>query len=613
MRVPDEPERVVAPAAAAPPGRRAVLGVIAVAVLVLLSLVTLGLTGGGWLTWAVVGGSGVLLGAALVALGVSLRREPPPAPPAHPRPPSVPPLSEAGAAAVRVVEGLEDTPLLLLDPAGRVSWWNAAAARLHDPGRIRGPSLALVFGEEEVAAGVPELTLARARTAGRARHEGWRPRAEGPPYWGEVALHRLGPADAPSGFAVLVQDTSERRRSSEESARHQALVEQNRRVEDANRLKSEFLHNVTHELRAPLNAVVGFAELLADGRLGALSPLQKETIDDIHQSSTHLLHLINDILDLAKIEAGRMDFSPQRFVVADVLEEVRGVLREVAARREVTVRLEPDPAVPEVRLDPVRFKQVLYNYLSNALKFTKVGSRVVVRTVGQGEMWFRLEVEDEGPGIAAGDVGRLFVEFQQIDGERARRASGTGLGLALARRIAEAQAGRVGARPAPGGGAVFFAVFPRRPRLTTGQLPVFPARGAALAGAQVLVVEPDPDLAAPIQRLLLDWGLEPRLAESGEAALEQARASAPDGVIVPLLLPDMTGLDALRALGAELGGRPFWAVVTSEDPDTRLGASHGALPVVPRPVSAPHLAAALERLGVTLNPSGIWPRPEANA
>jgi PAS domain S-box-containing protein len=228
--------------------------------------------------------------------------------------------------------------------------------------------------------------------------------------------------------------------------------------------KGRFLAGVSHELRTPLNAIIGFAEILYDGRVGEVSEDHKECLSDILVSARHLLQLINDILDLAKVEAGKMEFRPEVSKITLLVEEVRDVIRPLAEKGGQQLVLDVIPGLTAF-LDPGRFKQVLYNYLSNAVKFTPAGGVVTVRVGMEGSDAFRLEVEDTGIGIPAEEVARLFQEFQQIPNSK-KAGQGTGLGLALTRHIVEAQGGTVAVRSTPGKGSVFSAVFPLHYRST---------------------------------------------------------------------------------------------------------------------------------------------------
>jgi signal transduction histidine kinase len=263
-----------------------------------------------------------------------------------------------------------------------------------------------------------------------------------------------------SGTLRAAEDRHDRLR-----LRSDELEAQNRRIEETSRLKSEFVAAMSHELRTPLNAIIGFGEILADGKAGDVTPLQKELLGDVLTSAKHLLHLIGDVLDLAQVEAGKLEVRPGPVDLPALVTEVGAVMRSLAVKRRVTLDVRPDPAVRDVVVDGPRLKQVLFNYLSNAVKYAPQGGHVHVTTAPEGEDAFRLEVRDDGPGIDPESQRRLFVEFQQVRGEGTPAPegtpTGTGLGLALSRRLVEAQGGRVGVRSSPGEGSVFFAVLPR--------------------------------------------------------------------------------------------------------------------------------------------------------
>jgi PAS domain S-box-containing protein len=226
----------------------------------------------------------------------------------------------------------------------------------------------------------------------------------------------------------------------------------------ATEAKSRFLAGVSHELRTPLNGIIGFSELMYDAKLGPVSEDHKDVLSDILTSARHLLQLINDILDLSKVEAGKMEFHPESTRIDNLVYEVRDVVRPLAEKKRLRLGI----AVPSdlvAVVDPARFKQVLYNYLSNAVKFTPENGRVEVRIRREEDSSFRLEVEDTGVGIAPEEIAKLFQEFQQLPNSR-KAEQGTGLGLALTRHIVEAQGGSVSVRSVKGSGSVFAAVFP---------------------------------------------------------------------------------------------------------------------------------------------------------
>jgi signal transduction histidine kinase len=248
----------------------------------------------------------------------------------------------------------------------------------------------------------------------------------------------------------------------EARARRFELESDRKRLTEASRLKSEFIAGMSHELRTPLNAIIGFTTLLHDGAVGPLNPQQQEFVGDVAKSSQHLLGLINGILDLAKVEAGRLEFIAEPVELDDLVAEVRQGLLPLAIERGVELGTDIAAGIGPVVLDRTRLKQVLYNYASNGIKFTPAGGRVTLRIRAEDEHRFRVEVEDTGSGIGAGDLPRLFTEFQQLDAGRRSSQIGSGLGLALTKRLVEAQGGSVGVDSAPGRGSTFHAVLPRR-------------------------------------------------------------------------------------------------------------------------------------------------------
>jgi PAS domain S-box-containing protein len=290
--------------------------------------------------------------------------------------------------------------------------------------------------------------------------------------WPDGSVHWL----ATSGMLVveggepvrllgMVIDITDRVEAESLRVQRVQLEAENRQVVEASRVKSEFLANMSHELRTPLNAVIGFADILRSPLLPADSPKRDEYLGHIANGGRHLLALINDVLDLAKVEAGKLELAPLPLDLPGLVDEVTGMLHAEAERKRISVEVQLDPALDDLVLDPSRLKQVLYNFLSNAIKFTDAGGRVQVRARAEDDTWWRIEVEDNGVGIAPADQARLFMPFQQVHGGLAKTHGGTGLGLALTRRLAELQGGSVGLRSEPGVGSVFHVRLPRRPAM----------------------------------------------------------------------------------------------------------------------------------------------------
>jgi len=235
-----------------------------------------------------------------------------------------------------------------------------------------------------------------------------------------------------------------------------------RQVENANRNKSEFLANMSHELRTPLNAILGFSEVLKEKMFGEVNDKQLEYLEDIHSSGQHLLALINDILDLSKIEAGRMELELSRFHLGLLLDNTLTLVRERASRHGLTLKLEVQADVGEWVADQRKIKQVVINLLSNAVKFTPAGGSVTLRAKLLRPGGIEVAVADNGVGIAEADQALVFEEFRQASGDHLGKSEGTGLGLSLAKRFVELHGGAIRVQSAPGQGSTFAFTLPER-------------------------------------------------------------------------------------------------------------------------------------------------------
>ena len=243
-------------------------------------------------------------------------------------------------------------------------------------------------------------------------------------------------------------------------ASNREIADKSRQLEVASQHKSEFLANMSHELRTPLNAVIGFSEVLTERMFGELNEKQDEYVRDIYASGTHLLSLINDILDLSKVEAGRMELELADFHFPQAIDDALVLVRERALRRGITLEQSIDPRLGDIRGDERKIKQVLLNLLSNAIKFTPEGGRIDVRTA-LNEALVEVSVTDTGVGIAPKDLEAVFEEFRQV-GTAEKKAEGTGLGLALARKFIELHGGRIRVQSQVGVGSTFTFTLPVR-------------------------------------------------------------------------------------------------------------------------------------------------------
>ncbi|HKI86823.1 MAG TPA: response regulator [Thermoanaerobaculia bacterium] len=416
----------------------------------------------------------------------------------------------------------------------------------------------------------------------------------------EINSQRLDFLGRPARL-VLAEDVTEKRRLEEAQRRSRELEEQSLRAREASRLKSEFLANMSHELRTPLNSIIGFAELMHSGKLGAVADDHQEYLGDILTSARHLLQLINDILDLSKIEAGKSTFRPELIDLAATVGEARDIVRGLSAGKRIRIETEIDPAIGAVVTDPAKLKQVLYNFLSNAIKFTPEGGTVTVRVNSAGEDGFRVEVEDTGIGIRAADLPKLFTEFEQLEAGADKHYAGTGLGLALTRKIVEAQGGRVGVESQYREGSVFFAVLPRQPRPEEKRTRGGGDRAARLPeprGPSILVVDDNETDHEWMRGALQAAGYQVDVARTGSEALELCHRRSYAGITLDLLLPDMSGWDLLRGIrsGEENSETPVVVVTVV----TEKSAGRGFLlhDFLVKPIRESELVASLERAGV---------------
>ena len=385
-------------------------------------------------------------------------------------------LRTAAEALQTLSRAVEQSPasVLITDPAGVLIYVNPHCCRLSGFAAeelIAQPARLVKFGHltDEAYQALWDTLTAGEIWIGEVLNR----KKDGTPYWELASMSGIRYAGGTIIHCVgVLEDITERKRREEAAAcetaaarrRSTELEEENRRVLEASRLKCSFLANMSHEFRTPLGAITGFAELLYEGRVGPVSDDHQQIIGNILSSARHLTQIVNDVLDLAKVEAGKINFRPEPVDVAQTVREVRDVLQTLTARKHLRIVTRIDRRLGQVEVDPVRLKQVLYNYVSNAIKFTPEGGQISMSFAPCGDGMFRLAVRDTGIGIAPAAIAQLFTEFTQLDNQSEVPEKGTGLGLALTKRIVEAQGGTVGVRSTLGKGSTFSAVLPRRPQ-----------------------------------------------------------------------------------------------------------------------------------------------------
>jgi signal transduction histidine kinase/CheY-like chemotaxis protein len=364
-------------------------------------------------------------------------------------------------------------------------------------------------------------------------------------------------------------------------------------VRAANEAKSDFVAAMSHELRTPLNAIIGFSELMGyEDLAGDRRLVPDEWISNVHSSGRHLLGLINDVLDLAKVEAGRIDLKLEPIDVGAAVAEAVAPLAPLIDAKKLRLTLAAPPEV--VDADRMRLRQMLNNLLSNAIKFTPDEGAIYVSAHRDGDLT-HLSVADTGPGIDPADQARVFEEFHQA-GDAASRSAGTGLGLALTRRLAEAHHGRVDLWSEPGQGSRFTLVLPSA---STTAAPDAAPDAAATPPGGVLVIEDDPAAASLLRTYLTGAGYAVHEVSSGEAGIELAGTLRPDLILLDVMLPGMDGWTVLQRLKADerLGHIPVVVVTVVDDREAALAL--GAVDYFVKPVERRALLDSMARNAAT--------------
>ena len=360
----------------------------------------------------------------------------------------------------------------------------------------------------------------------------------------------------------LMQSLDELRRKDDESkqldqelsdtnrgvvALYAELDERAEQLRQASELKTKFLSNMSHEFRTPLNSVLALSRLLLDRIDGDLTPEQERQVGYIRRSAESLLELVNDLLDLAKVEAGKADIKPSAFTVGELFGSLRGALRPLLTSPAVELIFDIPDKVPNLFTDEAKVTQILRNLISNALKFTEQGEVRVSATFDAERERVNLSVRDTGIGIAPQDHARIFEEFSQVDTRLQRRVKGTGLGLPLSRSLAELLGGELTLESVPGQGSVFtLSIPPERGDPTRAQRPSNSGR------KRVLLIDDDETFRYVMRQII---GNEPRYeyieAVDGDVGLKAAREQKPDVIILDLQMPTMDGFTVLQELNAD--------------------------------------------------------------
>ncbi len=352
-----------------------------------------------------------------------------------------------------IVSSVHDYAIFMLDAEGKVATWNAGAKRIkgYDEREILGKPYETFFRPEDVAAGKPARLLTLAREHGHIEDEGWRLRKDGTPFWADAVITALRDEHGNLlGYAKVTRDLTEREQLQRE--RIEALKE-------ANKLKNQFISILSHELRTPINAITGFGSILDDEVVGPLTEIQHAYLQKMLAGADTLLSLVNDLLDMSRIQAGKFSLNPKPMAFRDLVKDVLSALRPLAESKHQSLMDDVPDDLPELVADPQRIRQVLLNLVSNAIKFTPAEGTIQVRAHLEPDA-ICCEVQDTGIGIAPPDVPKLFQPFTQLDMTSTRVAGGTGLGLTISKSLVEAHHGQIGVESKPGKGSTFWFTLP---------------------------------------------------------------------------------------------------------------------------------------------------------
>jgi PAS domain S-box-containing protein len=471
-------------------------------------------------------------------------------------------LAEQQRAFMLSVFDADPNLIFVKDRRGRFIFVNRAMADsfFTTPDEMVLKHNAEVHHDEEELKHFNEVDQRVLRTLSEVRLEESFTSADGKVAWYDT---RKRPLRAPNGetfvLGISVDITVQKEREAEQERLREDLRRTNEHLERLAKLKDEFLANMSHELRTPLNAVLGQSEAMSEGIFGPVTEAQLSALRTIEESGRHLLSLINDVLDITKSTVGHLELELEAVPVEDVCQESLRLVREQARRKRITVSYTSDGKVPTVWADRRRLRQVLLNLLSNAKKFTPEGGHIGLEVKAGPPGTVAFTIWDTGPGIPENDRQRIFEPFVQLDAGLDRHYEGSGLGLALVRRLVALLGGGLELDSEIGKGSRFTVVLPVQPLADTepsnapakvSRTPV-PLADSLLTGHMVLIADDNESNTRPLADYLRANGFQVRIARDGEEALRLCREVAPAVVLMDIQMPRLNGLEAIRQLRAE--------------------------------------------------------------
>jgi len=490
-----------------------------------------------------------------------------------------------------IIRSMADT-LVVLDGEGKIRTVNRAAQRLlgYSEEELVGQSFSVICRDLFQDAG--RSTIARVASSLKVETTYFAKDGHPIPVSYASSMMRDATGDI-QGYVCVAQDITERKRYEEE------LRVAKDAAETANKTKSMFLANMSHELRTPLNAILGYSEMLTEeaqdlGEESFIPDLKK-----IHGAGKHLLGLINDVLDISKIEAGKMDMYLESFEIKPMIDDVVATVHPLIEKNQNEIEVACPPELGSMHADVTKVRQGLFNLLSNASKFTKQGRvrlQITREALADGE-WLRFAVSDTGIGMTPEQMGRLFQAFSQADESTTRKFGGTGLGLAITKKFCQMMGGDVTVQSEPGKGTTFTISLPAVVEKKDAEASEASARQAQAAddGSPVLVIDDDPTVHDLIKRFLGKEGFRVISAQSGEEGLRLAREQLPDVIVLDVQMPSMDGWTVLQSLKADAGLKDIPVVVLTMMDQKNIGYSLGAADYLMKPVDRERMTSVLKK------------------
>jgi len=515
-------------------------------------------------------------------------------------------LRKADASLRLMVESVTDCAIVMLDTTGHIENWNSAAQRIngYSESEIIGQHFSRFYPREDIDSGKPQRELDAVIAQGRHEDEGWRVRKDGSTFWANTVMTTMRDKDGNlCGFVRLTRDITERRRLEQILKEKNIELELTRAVaEKANVAKSDFISSMSHELRTPLNAILGFSQLL-EASIPPPTAIQAIRIEQIHKAGWYLLELINEILDLAVIESGKLTLSPEPLSLAKVMLECQAMIEPQAQSRDIKLTFPKFDLPCFVHADRVRLKQVLINLLTNAIKYNHEHGTVEVKYAENTPDHIRISIKDSGVGLPPEKLAQLFQPFNRL-GQENGDVEGTGIGLVVTRRLVDLMEGTMGVESIVGEGSEFWVELLRSEMPLAAEISR-PAdhlprvRGKNNSAPHTLLYVEDNPANLMLVEQIVDGHPHVNMlsARDGNTGVALARAHNPDVILMDINLPGISGIEAMNILRKDQATKHIPIIALSANAmlrDIERGLEAGFFRYLTKPIKINEFMSALD-------------------